>query len=213
MGTVADHERADVPTDLDEPRGRDGRWFVAISMGFLVLFVLFLVFVSPRLQDSLGLNQPLPFNQPDATTTVPLLLGEVEVGEVVWDASGVCAEVTDPGGAVFRTCAVPDPLRPIWAIDAPDEATDPFLLVATPPDVASIEGRTTDGETFAALTQVRELPAAWAIVPLPEGAVVDEMTAFNVEASDVGGAQCGVEDAPTGGPERLAGGCLVPQED
>lgn len=209
---MSDRRNAEPTIVTPEREGRDGRWFVGISLAFLGLFLAFLLFISPRLQDSLGLNGPRPFPEPPEPTDVELVAGAVG-GVAVWDDGGVCAEVEGADGQVFRTCAVPDPLRPIWAIDAPDDADPAFLLVATPPDVASIEGRTTDGEVFSAMTQARELPAAWALVPLPEGAVVDTMTAFNVEGSDLGGAECGVEDAPTGGPDRLQGGCLVPEED
>ena len=96
---------------------------------------------------------------------------------------------------------------------APDEAEPGYLLVATPPDVVNIEGRTTAGETFGALTQARELPAAWAIVPLPDGAVVDTIVAFGVTNSDLGDAQCGVEDGGSSTSVRLGGGCVVPQQD
>lgn len=204
------------PSDHADPVGapeRSGRTFVIISVVFLALFLGFLLLVSPVLQDRLGLSGDRGFPVPDAPVEVPLTLGGQEVGVAIWDDAGVCAEITDSAGTTFRTCAVPDPLRPIWAIDAPDEAADGYLLVATPPAVIDVAGSTTDGETLAGLTQARELPAAWALIPLPDGAVVDQLTAFNSSNSDVGGAQCGVPEAPTGGSDRLNGGCVVPQED
>lgn len=204
------------PSDHADPSiapARSGKAFVIGTGVFLVLFLGFLLFVSPVLQDRLGLSGSREFPVPDAPVSVPLTLGGQEVGVAVWDDAGVCAEITDSAGTTFRTCADPDPLRPIWAIDAPDEAADGYLLVATPPAVIDVAGSTTDGETLAGLTQARELPAAWALIPLPDGAVVDELKAFNSSNSDVGGAQCGVPDAPTDGSDRLNGGCLVPQED
>lgn len=216
MGAVPDADTAaDRPDRPDAPeRGRDGRVFVVASALFLVLLAAFLLVVSPRLQDGLGLNGPLPFDEPPSTQVVALgTAGAPLEASATWDADGVCAEVVDQTGTAFRTCAVPDPLRPIWAIDAPEEASAPYLLIATPPEVASVEGRLTSGETFAALVEARELPAAWALIPLPEGGVVEDIVALGTNGDDVGGAQCGVEDAPTGGSALLQGGCLVPQED
>ena len=95
-----------------EREGRDGRWFVGISLAFLGLFLAFLLFISPRLQDSLGLNGPRPFPEPPEPTDVELVAGAAVGGVAVWDDGGVCAEVEGADGQVFRTCAVPDPLRP-----------------------------------------------------------------------------------------------------
>lgn len=193
---------------------RSGTTFVVGAGVFLVIFAVFVLVISPRLQDNLGLNAGVQtFPTPSAPVEVPLTLDGREVGRAVWDAEGVCAEVTDDTGTTYRTCAEPDPLRPIWAIDAPDEASPGYAIVATPPVVANVAGRTTDGESLDALTQARELPAAWALVPLPDGAAVEELVAFNTENSDLGNVLCGGEDAPTDGPDRLAGGCVVPQQD
>lgn len=199
---------------IDSTPYRSGRGFVIGTGVFLAVFLVFILFVSPRLQDDLGLNDGLSFDAPtDGPVEVPLTLDGVEIGRAVWDADGVCAEVTDSTGTTFRTCATPDPLRPVWAIDAPDESDPAYVIVATPPEAASVAGLTTAGEGLNALTEARELPAAWAVIPLPEGAVVSELVAYNVESSDLGNVQCGVEEAPTDGPDRLAGGCLVPQQD
>ncbi|MGI9015872.1 MAG: hypothetical protein ACR2HR_02005 [Euzebya sp.] len=205
------------PLSADAPpsSNRSGTFFVMVSAAFLVTFLLFILFVSPRLQDRLGLNEGVvPFPSPPATVVVPLELDDMQVGVAVWDQEGVCAEITDQSGTTFRTCAVPDPLRAIWAIDAPDEAEPAYLLVATPPEATTVRGTSRDGETFEASTQTGEdLPAAWALMRLPAGAVVSEIHAFNAEQADLGGAMCGVEDAPTDGSRRLQGGCLVPRED
>ncbi len=197
----------------DDIRTTSGRTFVVMSMVFLLVLLVVLLVVSPRLQDQLGMGGSRGFSAPENPVEVTLELGGEVVGVAVWDAGGVCAEVEDGTGTTYRTCAEPDPLKPIWAIDAPDDADPGYLLVATPPDVVNIEGRTTAGETFGMLTQARELPAAWAIVPLPDGAVVDTMTAFGVTNSDLGNAECGVDTGATGGAERLGGGCVVPQQD
>lgn len=204
------------PSDHADPVGtpeRSGRAFVVISITFLAAFLIVLLFFSPVLQDRLGLNGDLPFPVPDAPVEVPLSLGGETVGVAIWDDAGVCAEVTDSAGTTFRTCASPDPLRPFWAIDAPDGSAEGYLLVATPPSVIDVAGTTTDGESLAGLTQARELPAAWAVIPLPDGAVVDELTAFSTGNTDVGNALCGAPEAPTDGSDRLNGGCLVPQQD
>lgn len=196
------------------PPRRSGTFFVVASGVFLLTFLVFLLVVSPRLQDGLGLNDGLGFDPPpDGPVVAPLTLDGVEVGQAVYDSDGVCAEITDSNGTIFRTCATPDPLRPIWAIDAPDEADPAYVIVASPPQAASVGGTTTTGEGLNGLTQARELPAAWTLLPLPDGAVVSELIVFNTGSSDLGDALCGVEDAPTGGPDRLAGGCLVPQQD
>jgi hypothetical protein len=198
-------------TDL--PPTRSGTSFVVAGIVFLAVLLAVLIVVTPRLQDNLGLNEGLELPPPDAPVEVPLTLDGARVGVAVWDAEGVCAEVTDDLGTTFRTCARPDPLRPIWAIDAPDEADPAYVILATPPAVTSVGGRTTAGESLDALVQARELPAAWALIPLPDGAVVEEVVAFGTGGTDLGNVECGGEDAPTGGPERLAGGCVVPQQD
>lgn len=191
---------------------------VVVSLAFLVVLGVVLLVVSPRLQANLGLNEPRPFPTPAEPVTTTLQAPDGLVATATWDAEGVCAEVTDASDTTFRTCADPDSLRPIWAIDAPDAADPAYLLVGTPPDVASIEGTTTDGEVLAALTQ-RELPAAWAIVPLPRGAVVERLVALDLQGSDLGDAECGTplagEDRAevAAGPDRLGGGCTVPRQD
>ncbi len=212
MGHVSDtHDNAAARAT---PRMRSGTFFVIVSGVFLLLFAVFLWVVSPRLQDQLGLNEGVVgFDPPSAPVQVPLTLDGDQVGVAEWNAEGVCAEMTDSTGTIFRTCAEPDPLKPIWAIDAPDQANPPYLLVATAKEAASVAGTTQDGEGLNGLTQARELPAAWAIIPLSEGSVVARLIAQNNEGADMGEAVCGVEDAPTDGPARLAGGCLVPRED
>lgn len=195
-------------------RPRSGTFFVLATGVFLVIFAVFLWVVSPRLQAQLGLNEgEIGFDPPPTPTQVPLRLDDRQVGAATWDASGVCAEITDDTGTVYRTCARPDPLKPIWAIDAPDQADPPYVIVATHPAAATITGSTIDGEGLDGLTQARELPAAWALIPLPEGAVVQRIVARDVEGGELGDAECGVDEAPTDGPERLAGGCLVPRQD
>ena len=199
---------------LSGPPRRSGTFFVIASGAFLLIFLVFILVVSPRLQDSLGLNEGLGFDAPAAgPVVVPLLLDGVEVGQAVWDADGVCAEITDSNGSTFRTCATPDPLRPIWAIDAPDEADPAYLLVASPQAASSITGVTTAGDSLNGLTQARELPAAWTLMALPDDGVVSELIVLNTESSDLGDALCGDPEAPVGGPDRLAGGCLIPQQD
>ncbi len=181
---------------------------------FLLVFLVVILTISPRLQDDLGLNAGLGFDPPpDGPVTSPLLLAGAEVGQATWSRDGVCAEVTDSEGSIYRTCATPDPLRPIWGIDAPDDADPAYVIVASPPEVATVGGTTTTGEGLNGLTQARELPAAWTLIPLPENAVVSEVIAFDTGGSDLGNALCGDEEAPTGGPDRLQGGCLVPQQD
>ncbi len=212
MGTVSDSPDSTGFPGLDTTPPRSGKIFVIGTAVFLVLFLAFILTVGRSFQDAAGLNDR-GFDAPAAPVQAALTLDGVRVGTATWDAEGVCAEVEDPSGTTFRTCAVPDPLRPIWAIDAPDDADPAYVLVATPPAVVSIAGLTTAGEGLNALTQARELPAAWALIPLPDGAVVDELVAYNTESSDMGNVLCGVEDAPTGGPDRLAGGCLVPRQD
>ncbi len=204
---------ADNDRRVDDTRTTSGRTFVVVSMVFLLVLLVVLLVVSPRLQDQLGMGGTRGFSAPENPVEVTLELNGEAVGTAIWDAGGICAEIMDATGTTYRTCAEPDPLKPIWAIDAPDEAEPGYLLVATPPDVVNIEGRTTAGETFGALTQARELPAAWAIVPLPDGAVVDTIVAFGVTNSDLGDAQCGVEDGGSSTSVRLGGGCVVPQQD
>lgn len=196
---------------LDASPARSGKVFVIGTAVFLTVFLILILTLGRNFQDAAGLNAR-GFDVPTAPVTAVLTLDGVEVGTATWDAEGVCAEITDATGTTFRTCAVPDPLRPIWAIDAPDDADPGYILVATPA-VASIGGLTTAGEGLNALTQGRELPAAWAVIPLPPGAVVAELVAYNTESSDLGNALCGDEEAPTDGPARLGGGCLVPQQD
>lgn len=212
MGAVTN-----VPDSRPAPsrsRMRSGTFFVIASGVLLLLFAVFLWVVSPRLQDQLGLNEGVVgFDPPPAPVQVPLTLNGEEVGVAEWDAEGVCAEITDSTGTIFRTCARPDSLKPIWAIDAPDQADPPYLLVATPRDAASMTAVTQDGETLEGLTQARELEAAWVVLPLTEGAVVDRIVVYNIEGADLGEAECGVPDAPTDGPAHLAGGCFVPRQD
>jgi hypothetical protein len=137
-----------------------------------------------------------------------------QIGLAVWDAEGVCAEITDRGGSTFRTCAIPDPLKPIWAIDAPDEADPAYVLVAGPPLATEMRVVTTDGQTIPGATQGgTDLPAGWAVIPLPDDAVVAEIVAVNAESSDLGNAVCDDHDAPTDGPDRMQGGCFVPRQD
>jgi hypothetical protein len=198
---------------LDSVRTRSGTSFVVAAVVVVVVVAVFILQVSPRLQEDLGLTGVQAFPVPDEPREVPLTLDGREVGVAVHDASGVCAEVTDRAGTTFRTCAEPDPLRPFWAIDAPDEADPAYVIVAGPPDVASVTGTTAAGEALDGLTQARELPAAWTLIPLPDGAVVDRLLALDVDGRELGDLSCGVEDAPTGGPERLAGGCLIPLQD
>lgn len=181
---------------------------------FLVVFLVLVLVVSPRLQDRMGLTADgRAFPPPSTAVEVPLTLDGIEVGVATYDAAGVCAEITDGIGTTFRTCATPDPLRPIWAVDAPDEADPGYLIVATPPEIASVAGTTTDGEGLDGLTQARELPAAWTLIPLQPGAAVRQLVAQNTEGSDVGTAECGSDEAPTDGPERLSGGCFVERQD
>lgn len=204
------------PATAGQPVGRtrSGTSFVVAAGVFAAVFVVVLLVITPRLQDNLGLNSSgQSFEVPDAPVEAALTLDGVEVGRAVWDAAGVCAEVTDTSGTTYQTCAVPDPLRPFWAIDAPDSADPAYVIVATPPEVVDVRGRTTDGEPLTALTQARELQAAWALIPLPPGATLDQLVAFDADSSDLGDVVCGGEDAPTGGPDRLAGGCIVPQQD
>jgi hypothetical protein len=87
------------------------------------------------------------------------------------------------------------------------------VLVAGPRQVASIRGLTTAGDSLDGLAQARELPAAWTIIPLDEGEAVAELVAYDTGGGEMGDAQCGTDDAPTDGPERLAGGCIVPRQD
>ncbi len=192
---------------------RSGKVFVIGTGVFLAVFLVLILTVGRSAQDNLGLNVGRSFDAPPAPVSVPLTLDGVEVGVATWDAEGICAEVTDRTGTTFRTCATPDPLRPIWALDAPDEADPGYILVATPQEGVSVAGITTAGEGLNALVQARELPAAWALVPLPEGATLYELVVYNTESSDLGNALCGVEDAPTDGSDRLNGGCLVPEQD
>ncbi len=192
---------------------RSGKVFVIGTGVFLAVLLILILTVGRSAQDNLGLNDGLGFDVPTSPVSVPLTLDGVEVGMATWDAEGICAEVTDRTGTTFRTCATPDPLRPIWALDAPDEADPGYVLVATPPEAASVAGITTAGEGLNALVQARELRAAWALVPLPEGAVLSELVIYNTESSDLGNALCGVEDAPTNGSDRLDGGCLIPEQD
>ena len=213
MGSVSDTTDGN-PAAPQTGRTRSGTSFVVATGVFVVVFVVFLLVVSPRLQDNLGLNSgSQSFPDPDAPVEVPLTMDGETVGTAVWDAEGVCAEVTDATGTTYRTCATPDPLRPIWAIDAPDEADPGYVIVGTPPEVMEVRGLTTAGEPLAALTQARELKAAWAIIPLPPGAAVEELVAFNTSGAELGNVECGGEDAPQGGADRLSGGCIVPQQD
>ncbi|WP_370323743.1 hypothetical protein [Euzebya sp.] len=201
------------PLAVESP-SRNGTFFVVASGVFLVTFLVFILVVSPRLQDQLGLTEgAVDFPTPSVRTEVPLTAEGDEVGKAIWDAGGVCAEVIDSAGSIFRTCAEPDVLRGIWGIDAPDEATPAYVIVAAPPEAATVTITTTDGDEVEVATQARDLPAAWAIAPLPTGAVVAEVATFDDDGADMSVGECGVEDAPEGGPRRLAGGCLVPRED
>ncbi|CAN5513312.1 hypothetical protein BH23ACT9_BH23ACT9_13210 [soil metagenome] len=207
---------------IAEASPNSGRNFVIGTGVVAALFLLFLLVVSPRLQDQLGLTEGArTFPAPDAVVEMPLTLDGQAVGTAVWDATGVCAEITDATGTSFRTCAVPDPLRPIWAIDAPDEADPGFLIVGGPPEVAKVAVVTTDGERLTAEAQVRDMPASWTLIPLPAGSAVRDLIAFNEENSDLGNAECAptgavgqyVDALPSDGPDRLSGGCMVPRQD
>lgn len=213
MGRVS-HPDPAVPPGVDDAPSHSGTRFV-IGVGIvLVLLLAVLLVISPRLQNRLGLTgDPRTFPTPEEVVEVPLTLQGREVGVAIHDARGVCAEITDSADETFRTCAVPDPLRPIWAIDAPETADPPYVIVAGPPAVASVAGITTDGRSLSGLTQARELPAAWTLIPLPPGAAVSELVAYNAENSDLGNAECDTEEAPTDGSERLAGGCIIPRQD
>ncbi|HUG84776.1 MAG TPA: hypothetical protein VMM13_09440 [Euzebya sp.] len=202
-----------VPSDPVDTRPRSGTAFVIATGVFLVVFLVFLVVVSPRLQNQLGLTGDARAIAPPAETTeVPLTLDGREVGVAIWDAQGVCAEIHDASGTIARTCAQPDPLRPIWALDAPDEADPPYVIVGGPPAVASVAGITTDGQSLSGLTQARELPVAWTLISLPPGAAVAELIAYNSENADLGNADCSLEVGAEG-PQRLNGGCVIPRQD
>lgn len=204
---------------LDVPEGtRSGTMLVVIGLTICAGFVVFLVFISPTLQSRMGLgDDAVGFPVPDAPRSEALLLGDEVVGEATWDASGVCAEISpagrDAAGETFRLCADPEPLEPVWALDAPDEADPGYLLLAVAPDVGSIRGTTTDGEPLEGTTQT-SLPAGWIVVALPDGAVVDRFDVFAaLDDDDLGTVDCTAADAPTDGPDRLAGGCLIPSEE
>lgn len=210
MGRVSD-----LPSPAADQPTRSGSSFVLWTGVFLVLFLVFILVVSPRLQDQLGMTEgtrdlPTPSGDP---VVVALTLDGREVGTATWDAEGVCAEITDDAGQTFRTCARPESLRPIWAIDAPDDADPGYVIVASPQEVASVGGLTAAGDPINGLTQARELPAGWTLIPLEEGESVARLVAFDVEGDELGDALCGTEDAPTDGPDRLSGGCEVPRQD
>lgn len=214
MGHVTDADPTLEPDLVDDGPRRSGTTFVIATGVFLVVFLILILVVGPRLQDQMGLSEGArDFEAPPAPVTATLTLDGAQVGVATWNAEGVCAEVTDRTGTTFRTCATPDPLRPIWAIDAPDEADPPYVIVASPPAVASLAGRTADGEALNGLTQARELPAAWTLIPLPDGAQVSTLVAFNSENSEMGDVVCGTEESSTDGPERLVGGCYVERQD
>jgi hypothetical protein len=219
MGGVTDlppSDPADVPVRDPNPiaEPRSGSTFVVLTGVFLALFLVAILVVGPQLQDRMGLSEGArTFEPPAEVMTVPLEMGDGVSGVATWDADGVCAEVTDAEGTTYRTCAEPDPLRPIWAIDAPDDAVPGYVLVASPPEIANIGGVTTDGESLSGLTQARELPAAWTLIPLEDGAAVRLLVAYNTSSSDVGNAVCGTEESPGGGSERLSGGCFIERQD
>lgn len=200
-------------SDATPERRRSGTTFVLIALAGMAALLAFLLLVSPRLQARMGLGEDaVGFTPPSAPVSAPLTLDGDRVGEARWDDAGVCAEVTVGPEGTYRVCARPDPLRPIWAIDAPDEAAVPFLLLAVPPDVGTVSGTTTDGEIFTGVAQT-DLPARWILIPLPEGAVVDRIEVTGTDTDDLGTARCGAIEAPPGGPDRLGGGCLLPSED
>lgn len=211
------HDRS-ASEDGPAERGRSGRAFVVVALGFLALWLLFLLFGGPVLRDQLGIGRDAPeFPDPQAPTEVALdaaVDGAARdvAGVVRWDAEGVCLLLDAAGEGRTRSCAVADPLQPIWGIDLPDAGGDgPVLVVATAPDVHEVVARLGDdaGEVRAAPAP-DDLPAAFAVLRLPADGVVDGITALDENGRELGIAVCGRADG--GAPGVLGGGCTIDRD-
>ena len=214
MSTSDDVDQPQPPSDAGPgrgPRTTSGTSFVLAAGLFVLIFVSFTLVVSPRLQRQLGLSDARGFDAPPSTQTVPLTLDGEVVGEAIWDAEGICAEIT--AGGTYRVCADPGPLRPVWAIDAPDDADPAYVVVATPAEGVEVRGTTDAGDVLEAEVQARDLEAGWALIPLPEGSAVSELVVYDGDDSDLGDVVCGTEESETGGSSRLQGGCYVEEQD
>lgn len=188
-----------------------------MAVGFLALWLLFLVFGSPLLRDRMGIGHEEPtFPAPATPETVAIPAatagGAPYTGEARWDAEGVCLVLQFEGAPRTRSCAIADPLQPIWGIDlpqAPDGAHP--LVVATAPDVVEVVAslERDDGDVRATPAG-RELPAAFAVLDLPRGGVVDRITAYDGDGRELAVALCGRADGGVTGP--LGGGCSIDRD-
>ncbi len=193
----------------DGSRTRSGKAFVLGALALMAALVAVLVLVSPNLQNRMGIGpDPVGFPTPDEPVT-QLLAGEDGwEAAATWDGAGACVVVTDTSGADFRTCADPDPLRPIWALDAPD-ADGPLLVVATTPQAAAVEVTTVGGARLDVTLQGTDpLPARFGVLRLPDAAdPVDEVLVTGAAGEELVVASCGLD---ADGPDLLGGGCEIP---
>lgn len=190
--------------------GRSGRAFVVTAVVMATAFVAFLLLVTPALQDQLGIGPDgVPLATPGTPVRLPLAGGATWEGTVVWDASGLCAEVR-AAGTTTRSCASADPLRPLWGIQ-PVAADPPLVVVAAAPDVASVEVETVDGQRLSAQVQGPDegLPGGFAVLAVPAGAQVAALLALDAAGGELVRAPCGTGGS---GAALLGGGCTVPAE-
>ena len=122
-------------TQSPRPGGLTSGHVVAVTaVLFIVGWLAFLLLASPRLQDQLGIGPSRPaFDPPPSPVAVDIAEGpgpgEAWEATARWDPGGACADLVFASGPRTRTCAVPDPLQPIWAVEVPDGPV-PVLVLA-----------------------------------------------------------------------------------
>lgn len=199
-------------TQSPRPGGLTSGHVVAVTaVLFIVGWLAFLLLASPRLQDQLGIGPSRPaFDPPPSPVAVDIAEGpgpgEAWEATARWDPGGACADLVFASGPRTRTCAVPDPLQPIWAVEVPDGPV-PVLVLATAQEVAVVEIRLVGGDILEREpVGVEEgLPAGFAAVELPAGGRVEEIGALAASGAELAVATCGGD---AGDP--LGGGCAVP---
>ena len=195
----------DVDTTAERRTGISGRLVVTCFLLASALWVTFLLVGAPRVRDGLGIpGVALP--TPSGPVEVVLEETDDYVATGRWDELGACLRLDFANGDVTRTCAAAEALRPLWGVDVPDGPI-PLVVVATAPDVERITARLAAGTNVVVPTLggSADLPAAFAIIPLPEGATIHELIA-SAGGNDLVTADCrnGID------PALPNGGCAVP---